>query len=134
MTIQYSPAVNNARLDAIETAIGTAPLLRFYSGSQPASCATAASGTLLSSQALPSDWLAAASNPSKAKAGTWAGTFSTAGTAGYYRIYDSTGTTCHLQGSVTITGSGGDLQMDNPAGQVGQAWTVTSYQINTGNQ
>lgn len=97
---QYSVAVNNARLDAIETAIGTAPLLRFYTGSMPATPATAPTGTLLDSQALPSDWLSAASAGSKAKAGTWTGTFDAGGTAGYWRIYDSTGTTCHMQGLV----------------------------------
>jgi len=97
---QYSVAVNNARLDAIETAIGTGPLLRFYTGAMPATPATAASGTLLDSQALPSDWLAAAASAIKSKAGTWTGTFDAAGTAGYWRIYDSTGTTCHMQGLV----------------------------------
>lgn len=97
---QYSVAVNNARLDAIETVIGTAPLLKFYTGSMPANCATAATGTLLDSQALPSDWLAAAASAIKSKAGTWTGTFGDAGTAGYWRIYDSTDTTCHMQGLV----------------------------------
>lgn len=95
---QYSVTVNNAKLDAIETAIGAAPLLRFYTGSMPANCAAAATGTQLDSQALPSDWLAAAASAIKAKAGTWTGTFDAAGTAGYWRIYDSTGTTCHMQG------------------------------------
>lgn len=97
---QYSVAVNNARLDAIETTIGTGPLLRFYTGAMPATPATAASGTLLDSQALPSDWLAAAASAIKSKAGVWTGTFDAAGTAGYWRIYDSTGTTCHMQGLV----------------------------------
>lgn len=95
---QYSTTVNNGRLDAIETAISTAPLLRFYTGAMPATPATAASGTLLDSQALPSDWLANASAGAKAKAGTWTGTYDAAGTVGYWRIYDSAGTNCHMQG------------------------------------
>lgn len=97
---QYSVAVNNAKLDAIETTIGTAPKLRFYTGSMPANCAAAATGTLLEDQALPSDWLAAAASAIKAKAGTWTGNFDAAGTVGYWRIYDSSGTTCHMQGLV----------------------------------
>lgn len=101
MTVQNSTAVNNGRLDAIETVISTAPLLRFYTGAMPATPATAASGTLLDSQALPSDWLAAASAGAKSKAGTWTGTYDAAGTVGYYRIYDSAGSTCHEQGTVT---------------------------------
>lgn len=97
---QYSVGVNNAKLDAIETTIGTAPLLRFYTGSMPANCAAAATGTQLESQALPSDWMAAAASAIKAKAGTWTGAFDAAGTVGYWRIYDSSGTTCHMQGLV----------------------------------
>ena len=61
MAIQYSVAVNNARLDAIESTTGTAPILRIFSGSQPANCATADSGTLLCSITLPTDWMNAAS-------------------------------------------------------------------------
>lgn len=97
---QYSVAVNNARLDVIETTIGTAPLLRFYTGAMPVTPATAASGTLLDSQALPSDWMGAAATAIKAKAGTWTGAFDAAGTSGYWRIYDSAGTNCHMQGLV----------------------------------
>lgn len=100
MSYQYSATVNNAKLDAIETAIGTAPLLRLYTGSMPANCAAAATGTQLTSQALPSDWMGNASGASKAKAGTWSGSYSAAGTVGYGRLYDSTGTTCHWQGTV----------------------------------
>lgn len=45
--MQYSVTVNNARLDSVETAIGTAPTLNLYSGSAPANCAAADTGTLL---------------------------------------------------------------------------------------
>jgi hypothetical protein len=100
---QYSVTVNNARLDQIETTISTAPQLRFYTGAMPATCATAASGTLLDTQALPSDWLAAAAAAVKAKAGTWTGAFDAAGTVGYFRIYDSAGSVCHIQGLVTLS-------------------------------
>lgn len=69
MALQYSTAVRNAELDALEAAIGTAPLLRIYSGSMPANCATAATGTLLAEMTLPSDWLTTATSGSKAKIG-----------------------------------------------------------------
>lgn len=73
MALQYSVAVNNARLDAIESTIGTSAKLRIYTGSAPANAAAAATGTLLIEIALPSDWMAAASSASKSKAGTWSG-------------------------------------------------------------
>jgi len=133
MAIQLSTTVRNARLDAVETAIGTSPQLRLYTGAVPASCATAASGTLLATITLPSDWLSAASNGSKAMAGTWSGTGAAAGTAGYYRIYDSTGTTCHLQGTVTATGGGGDMILDNTSIASSQAVSVSSYSLTDAN-
>lgn len=47
MAIQFSTAVRNASLDAIETAIGTSAILKIRSGSVPANCGSADSGTVL---------------------------------------------------------------------------------------
>ena len=135
MALQYSVAVNNARLDAIETTIGTSAILKFRSGAQPATCATADSGTVLATLNLPSDWLAAASSASKAKSGTWQdASADAAGTIGHYRIYASDGTTCGEQGDVTITGGGGTMTVDNTNVAVGQVVTVTGYTKTAGNQ
>jgi hypothetical protein len=131
MAIQYSVAVNNARLDSIETTVGTSPKLRIYTGAQPANCGTAASGTMLVEMALPSDWLGAASAAQKSKAGTWSGVAAAGGTAAHYRIYDSAGTTCHEQGSVGL--GSGDLSLDNTNIANGQTVTVTAYQKNAAN-
>lgn len=128
MALQLSTTARNARLDSIETTVGTAALLRIFTGSMPANCAAADSGTKLAEMALPSDWMAAASAGSKAKAGTWQdASADAAGTAGYYRIYDTAGTTCHLQGTVTATGGGGDLTLDNAVLAIGQTVTITAY-------
>ena len=134
MALQYSTTVRNAELDALETAVGTSPLLKIRSGSAPANCATADSGTVLATMTLPSDWLAAASSGSKAKSGTWQDSSADAtGTAGHFRIYDSTGTTCHLQGTVTATGGGGDLTLDNTSIASGQTVTISTFSWTEGN-
>jgi hypothetical protein len=134
MSYQFSVSVRNAELDAIETAIGTAPILEIRSGSAPADCATADSGTLLASMTLPSDWMAAAASGAKAKSGTWSdASANAAGTAGHFRIKDSGGTTCHVQGSVTATGGGGDMTLDNTSIAVGQTVTITSLTLTAGN-
>jgi hypothetical protein len=134
MAIQLSTTVRNSRLDAIETAIGTAPVLRIRSGAAPANCAAADSGTILAALTLPSDWMAAASGGSKALSGTWQDTSAdNAGTAAHFRIYDSSGTTCHLQGTVTATGGGGDLTLDNTSIAAGQTVTITSFTLTDGN-
>ena len=134
MALQYSVTVRNAQLDAVETTVGTAPLLRIYSGSAPANCAAAASGTLLAEATLPSDWMAAASSGSKALSGTWQDASANAtGTAGHWRLYDSSGTTCHAQGTVTATGGGGDMTLDNTSIASAQSVTITSFTITAGN-
>jgi hypothetical protein len=134
MAIQFSEAVRNARLDAIETAIGTSAVLKIRTGSAPANVATADSGTVLATLTLPSDWMAAASGGSKAKSGTWEDTSADAdGTAAHFRIYASNGTTAHMQGTVTITGGGGDLQVDNTSFATGQSFTITAFTLTEGN-
>jgi hypothetical protein len=133
MAIQLSVAARNARLDSIETTAGTSVQLRFYTGAPPADTATAASGSLLATLTLPSDWLAAAASGSKAKTGTWSGTGSAGGSAGYFRIYDSAGTTCHMQGTVTATGGGGDMTLDNVSIANGQSITINTFSLTDGN-
>lgn len=133
MAYQFSTTARNASLDAIETAVGASAILRLRSGSAPANCGTADSGTVLATMNLPSDWLAAASAGAKAMSGTWQDLAAdAAGTVGHFRIYDSAGTTCHIQGTVTITGSGGDMTIDNPVLAVGQQVNVTAFSITAG--
>jgi len=129
MTVQYSTTVRNAIVDSIETAISTAPKLRFYTGAVPANCAAAATGTLLVEMALPSDWMNNSSGGAKTQLGTWQATATATGTAGYYRIYDTAGTNCHEQGTLTLTAGGGDMELDNTSIATGQTVTVTTKTI-----
>lgn len=134
MAIQLSVAVRNARLDAIESTISTSAIMKIRTSTPPATCATADSGSVLATLNLPSDWMAAASSGAKAKASTWEDTSADgAGTAGHFRIYDSGGSTCHIQGTVTATGGGGDLTVDNTVFAAGQAFTVTAFTLTDGN-
>ncbi len=134
MSLQFSVAVRNARLDAIETAVGTAPRLKIRTGAVPANCAAADSGSVLADLTLPSDWLANASGGSKAKSGTWQDASADAGgTAAHWRLYAADGTTCHAQGTVTATGGGGDMEVDNTTFAALQSFTITAFTITDGN-
>lgn len=134
MALQYSVSVRNAKLDAVETATGTAALLRIRTGAPPAACVTADSGTVVATVNLPSDWMNAASSGTKTLLGTWQdASADAAGTAGHFRIYDTAGTTCHIQGTVTGTGGGGDMTVDNPVFAAGQSFTVTTFTLTAGN-
>ena len=133
MAFQFSTTARNAALDAIETAIGTSAVLKIRSGSVPADCGTADAGTVLATLTLPSDWLAAASGGSKSKSGTWEDASADAtGTAGHFRIYASDGTTVHMQGTITATGGGGDMTLDNTSIASAQQVTITSFTLSAG--
>jgi len=131
MAVQLSVAARNARLDAIETAAGNTAKLQIRSGTQPADCATADSGTLLCEITLPSDWMNAAATGQKTKLGTWSGTAVAGGTAGHFRLKDNAGTNTHIQGSV---GQGtGDMSLDNTTITNGQTVTVNSFTLTDAN-
>ena len=138
MTISYSYAVADGKNDSIETTIGTSPKVRVYNGTPPTNARTALSGnTLLAEGTPPSDYMTASSNGVKAKTGVWTLTGQSgagAGTAGtFFRIYDNAGTTSHMQGTVTATGGGGDMTIDNNSIANGQTVTVSTFQITSGN-
>jgi hypothetical protein len=127
MARKFSAAVRSARAQAIETTIGNAPILELRSGAPPTNPSDADSGTLLASMTLPADWLNVSSGVAS-KLGTWQDLSADAtGTLGHYRVKDSGGTTCHDQGTVTATGGGGDMTVDNTSVAAGQQVTVTSW-------
>lgn len=132
MALQYSVTVRNAKLDAVETAIGASAVLKIRSGTAPANCAAADAGTVLATINLPSDWMDAATGGTKSKAGTWTDASADAtGTAGHFRLYASDGTTCHAQGSVGTSGT--DMIVDNTSFAAGQSFTVTAFTLTAGN-
>lgn len=133
MTIQIDDIVRNAMADAFETATGASPVLRIRTGAQPTNCAAARTGTVLASITLPADWLTAASGGVKTILGSWVDSAAdAAGTAGHFEIMNSGLTNCRMQGSVTATGGGGDMQVDNVVFAVGQQFTVTAFTLTQG--
>lgn len=133
MALQLSVTARNARLDAIETTVGTAPIMRIRTGAAPANCAAADTGTVLAALTLPANWMANAASGQKTLTGTWAdATADASGTAAHFRIYNSAGTVCHIQGDVG-TGTSADLQVDNDSFAAGQSFTVTTFTLTDGN-
>jgi hypothetical protein len=134
MAVQLSATVRNARLDTIESTIGTSAVLKIMSGSQGANVAAGTTGTVLATITLPSDWMAAASGGSKALSGSWTDSSADAtGTAAHFELFASDGTTLHMIGSVTATGGGGDLTLDSTSITSGQAVTITGFTLTDAN-
>lgn len=133
MTIQMGTTLRNARSAQIETTIGTSAKVQIRTGAQPANCAAADSGTLLAEFALASDWATQTGGVLTFSNTPISATASGTGTAAHYRIKDSAGTTCHMQGSVTATGGGGDMTVDNTSIASGQTVQITGWTITEGN-
>jgi hypothetical protein len=138
MATRIPGAGQDAALDAIgdrADADASPGLLRIYSGAQPADADDAASGDLLCEITLNDPAFAAGSGGSKAldasPALTDVGTaLAGAGTdAGWFRIVDSDGSTTVVDGSITGTGGGGDIELDNISIAEDQNVTITGYTL-----
>jgi hypothetical protein len=130
--MQYSADIRDGQNDLIESTVGASPTLTVYSGSAPANCAAADTGTVLAIGTLPADWMTASSSGVKGKNGTWTLTGQVgagAGTAGtHFRI--KAGATCKIQGTF---GAAAEMVPDNNSIANGQTVTVNTFNITRGN-
>jgi hypothetical protein len=126
MSIDTEQALANALLDRFDTEFPAGSLLQIRTGASPGA-ENAATGTLLAEITLPASPWAAASGGVKAKANSWSVAAVAAGTAAHYRLKNA-GDTRRIDGTVTITGGGGDLTLDNTNIAVGQTVTMNSFQ------
>ena len=81
---------------------------------------------------LPVDWMADSANGVKGLSGTWEDDQADNANAGgtlHWRIYASNGSTCHLQGTVSAIGGGGELELDNLNIAQGQRVAIHTFNI-----
>lgn len=127
MALQFETTTRNVMLDTITSKVGSSGRLRIYSGSVPASCGTALSGqTTLVDMPLSATMAAAASGGVLTFNAISQTNASNSGTASFFRIYDSAGTTCYVQGSVTTLGGGGDITLNTTSLTSGGPVVITS--------
>lgn len=137
MTIALSEAFREVCVDA-GVDLFDGGTLEIRSGSAPGPNA-ADSGTLLVSIPLPTPAFgnAGASTAGQAdKAGTWEDSSADAsGTAGHFRFKQSgdgggaDATQERIEGSVTGSGGGGDIELDNTSINSGQSVEVTAFNV-----
>lgn len=127
----YKITLNQTRLDAITTAIGSAGLLKIYDGSQPASPDTAIGAqVLLSSHTCGSPFAGSSSSAHPAVLTANAVGSATAGatsTAAWFRITTSGGTAI-VDGTAGV-GSGFDLNLTSTSINSGQTVSISSLTI-----
>lgn len=127
MTLRYNTALTNTIVSAFESTFEGGNL-EIYSGAQPATGDTAASGTLLATIPLPADAFTTASGGQISKQGTWEDTVDTSGTAGWARLSNSAGTDS-MDLNVTATGGGGEIELDSTSLVAGGIVSVSTFNI-----
>ena len=124
MTVTYTTAVKNARLDAVTTAAGTTAVLEI---------GTSAMGTVLATIALGNPIAAAASGAVLTLSGFPRSDTSAdnTGTAAAARIRTASGGTDIVTG-LTVGLSGSDINLDSVSITAGQTVTISSATITHG--
>lgn len=132
MAIKQTTAVRNAQLDALSTQIGASARLRIYSGTRPANANTAiTTQTMLVELTCNATAFAAAASGGVLTANAISnGTAAANGTASFFRLWQSNGTTAIMDGDVAA--SGADLNLNNTSIATGQTVSVTAFTITDG--
>ena len=130
MALAYAVSVRNSMLDAITTGAGASALLRIYDGSRPATGGAAT--TLLAELTCNATFAAGASGGLLTlNAITQDSSANATGTATWFRIVKSDGTTHVMDGNVGTSGS--DLNLTTVSIVATQPVSGTSFVITEGN-
>lgn len=131
MALAYSVTlIRNPMLDIITTAAGASALLRIYDGSRPATAGTAT--TLLAELTCNATFAGAASSGALTlNSITQDSSANNTGTATWFRIVKSDGTTFIMDGNVGTSGS--DLNLTTTTITQTQPVSITSFVITEGN-
>ena len=133
MTFQYGTTLRNNQVAQIQSTVGGSATLVMYTGTQPVGgCAASPTGSPLITITLPNPFLGSPSSGAVAMSGSWTGTGSGSGNAGYFRILDGS-SVCHVQGSITVTGGGGDMTLNSVVIGPTQPVSVTTFGVTAGN-
>jgi hypothetical protein len=127
MALQFSDAARNGMGDGVTTAVGSNATLRIYSGTKPTDESTALSGNTLLAQLACSATFAPGASGGVVTVNTISNDVSAdaTGTATFFRVYQSNGTTCVIQGDVGTSGS--DLNLNTTSIVSGGIVSVTSF-------
>lgn len=135
MALRLSTAARNSQVSNIRTLFGGG-VLEGRTGSQPASADDAPTGTLLFAITLPSPAWNAAASGQITKTGTWQDSSADAtGTAGWFRLRQAADagtsniTDERLDGNITASGGGGNMELDNTSIVAGQQVTINTFTV-----
>lgn len=127
MTIRFNSDLRNDVLSEYARRFSNGQL-RIYSSTLPLSVEDPVGGELLAVCELPDDPFTTPTNGVMSKNGIWVGEIIATNTAGWFRIF-SQDFNSWLDGTVTATGGGGDLEVDDVAFVSGNVLLVDSITI-----
>lgn len=133
MTLRYNSALRTAQATAIATEAGSGAQIKLYTGTQPASVAAAVTGTLLGTLVVAGTFGTAATGVLTFNTVTSDTSADNPGTAGWFRVMKSDGTTGVLDGAITATGGGGDMTLNTTTVTAGGTIAISSGTITVGN-
>jgi hypothetical protein len=129
--LQYSNGTRDAQQQGLITYAGTGALIKLYTGTQPANANTALSGNTLLVTLTIAGSFGTDSNGTLTFSTITSGTAVAAGTATFFRIYKSDGTTVVMDGSVGT--SSADLVLNTTTVAVNDTVAISSGTIVRGN-
>lgn len=130
--LKYSNGTRNAQQNGLITYAGSGALINIYAGSQPANANTAISGQTLLVTLTVSGSFGTDSNGTITLSTVTNGTAVATGTAEFFRITQSNGTTVVMDGSVAT--SDADLVLNNTSIATGQVVSISAGTIIRANQ
>jgi hypothetical protein len=136
MAVSFSTKLRNDAVSSVIDDFAASDILEIKTGAPPAAN-SAPTGTVLATVTLPASPWGTVASGSVSKNNTWSDTSADAtGTAGHFVIRQASdngsvndGTKPRITGTVTATGGGGDLTVDNTSFATGQSFTITAFSI-----
>jgi len=129
MAIKYSTTHRTNSMTQLATDIGASCKIKIWTGSIPADCATADTGTLLVTFVGNAGGFGSAVGGVLTAAAVASVTASGTGTAGYFRIYPSADTSTNAVVQGTVGTSGTDMIVTNTSINATQACNFTSLLV-----
>jgi hypothetical protein len=127
--VNYSQKIRTAQLEAVVAALGPAAVMKIFSGDVPSSCDVANPSGEIAELELPRRPLRVVGMKMMISE-PWSG-FADAPetrTAKSFRVYDYLGEV-HIQGTISKSGDGGDLQLDTNTIKPGQKIAIGSFTL-----
>lgn len=136
MALSFTTTLRNNRADQITAAVGSSGKIRIYDGTPPANVGTALSGNVQVAELPCSSTFASASSGGVLTVNTItndaSADASSTGPATFFRVLTA-GNTAVIQGTVSVSGGGGDLQLNTTNIVAAAIVSITSFVITEGN-